>query len=217
MLLSCSVSILYQERPAISHALQLFPSPTTVKPSIFLFLMSYVCGKPKRRKKAERDRLFPAWRSLLISQKGPEVFHSRVKCRAARLPRFPERSLWQADNRGLPLSPMFLFQSTDDFCPIFQSPFALFFPSAFCALYSVLILVLLFFRDVSHLLKSHLKTTCGSGLWLMAPGCLVMALHVIVKQAEIPTQIDAQSDATHAVRKSCAQGSQSNNKNSVPS
>lgn len=42
-------SILDQKRPAISHALQLFPSPTTVKPRIFLFLMSYVCGKPKKK------------------------------------------------------------------------------------------------------------------------------------------------------------------------
>lgn len=53
-------SILDQKRPAISHALQLFPSPTTVKPHIFLFLMSYVCGKQKtkKNKKSSRGRWF---------------------------------------------------------------------------------------------------------------------------------------------------------------
>lgn len=50
MALSRSASILDQKRPAVPHVRQLLPSPTTVRPSTFLFLMSYVCGKHKKMK-----------------------------------------------------------------------------------------------------------------------------------------------------------------------
>lgn len=69
MLLSHGASILHQKRPAISHVLQLFPSPTTVKPSIFLFLMSYICRKRGIKMQREIVRLFPAQRSWVRSER----------------------------------------------------------------------------------------------------------------------------------------------------
>lgn len=76
MVLSCSASILDQKRPAISHVRQLFPSPTAVRPSAFLFLITYVCGKHKNKRPRKIVRLFPAWRSWVRSQKSPRKFFS---------------------------------------------------------------------------------------------------------------------------------------------
>lgn len=115
--------------------------------------------KQKRTKnQAEGDGLIVSCMKKLseITKGSRKFFPSYVKCRAVRLTHFLDHCL----DRPTPgwfafVSGAFVPESTDDFCFLvsFCSCSAVF----WALYYSVLILVLLAIRDISHLLMSHLK------------------------------------------------------------
>lgn len=162
MLLSHGASILHQKRPAISHVLQLFPSPTTVKPSIFLFLMSYICRKRGKKMQREIVRLFPAQRSWVRSERSKS---SSQPCEmwSYKAASFPWLLIVTDRQQGGCLCPWcFCFWEHWWLLPHF---------------FSVLFFLLFFFSGLFTILL-WFWVYCPSGMFLISV-CLILKLHVV--------------------------------------